>query len=66
VVGDAGLLVEAADVDGLARALAQVLKDGALRGRLAEQGLHRARRFTWTRAAEQLLQVYNQVRVGDR
>jgi glycosyltransferase involved in cell wall biosynthesis len=64
VVGEAGLLVDAADTDGLARAIGQVLSEDALRRRLAARGLERAQRFTWARAAEQLLQVYGEVQVG--
>jgi glycosyltransferase involved in cell wall biosynthesis len=58
VVGDAGLLVDAADVGGLAHALGRLLADEVLCRRLMRLGLERAQRFTWERAAEQLLHVY--------
>jgi glycosyltransferase involved in cell wall biosynthesis len=58
VVGEAGLLVDAADVDALSEALGRLLTDGALQGRLIRAGLDRARHFTWKGAAQQLLHVY--------
>jgi len=64
VVGDAGLMVNAADVDGLAAALGRVLVDDELRARLAADGLARSRQFTWERAVEKLMRVYRQVWKG--
>ncbi|RLC92750.1 MAG: glycosyltransferase family 1 protein, partial [Chloroflexi bacterium] len=58
VVGDAGLMVEPADVEGLAAAIGRVLEDGDLRREMVHRGLARAREFTWGRAARQLLEVY--------
>ncbi len=59
VVGDAGLLVDPLDVDGLAQALTRAVADETWRAQAIARGLARARQFTWTRAAEQLLAVYN-------
>ena len=58
VVGDAGLMVEPMDVEGLAAAIGCVLEDGDLRREMVHRGLARAREFTWGRAARQLLEVY--------
>ena len=58
VVGEAGLMVDAADTHGLAQALGRLLADDALRGRLVAAGLDQARRFCWQDAARQLLEVY--------
>jgi glycosyltransferase involved in cell wall biosynthesis len=60
-VGDAGLLVDAEDVDALAGALSRILDDSALRQALIEQGLEHARQFTWERAARKLLATYEHV-----
>jgi len=60
IVGDSGLLVDPADVDALAGALARALDDAALRAELIEKGLHRARRFTWAEAARQVRAVYGE------
>jgi glycosyltransferase involved in cell wall biosynthesis len=49
--GGAAVLVEPEDPDGLADALARVVSDDHLRGRLVEAGRERASRFTWDRAA---------------
>ncbi|MCS7062071.1 MAG: glycosyltransferase family 1 protein [Anaerolineae bacterium] len=61
VVGDAGLLVDPFDVDGLAGALLRAATDDVWRAQAIERGLNRARAFTWGRAAEQLLAVYDAV-----
>jgi glycosyltransferase involved in cell wall biosynthesis len=61
VVGDAALKVSPEDVDGLADALAQLILDEGVRTRLRAAALERAATFTWTRAAEQILEVYRQV-----
>lgn len=58
VVGDAGILVPPADVDGFARAIKQVTADANLRRQLGERGLKRAREFSWERAAPAVVRVY--------
>jgi glycosyltransferase involved in cell wall biosynthesis len=58
VVGSAGLMVEATDVDGLADAMARVLGNANLRVRLSDLGRAQAARFTWRVAAEDLLEAY--------
>ena len=58
VVGQAGLLVDAADPDALAEALGCLLQDQALRTRLMVAGREQARQFTWEDAAGQLLAIY--------
>ena len=57
-VGSAALLVNAEDTDGLTEALARVLGDADLRGRLTELGRAQAARFTWPEAARRLLEAY--------
>ncbi len=58
VAGDAALLVDPLDADGLAAAMQQALGDEGLRARLVERGLRQAARFTWRAAAQQLLAIY--------
>jgi len=53
VAGDAALLVDPHDVDGLASALASVLTDDALHASLREKGLERVKRFNWERCARE-------------
>ena len=61
VVGDAGLMVEPADVESLAAAIERVLEDGGLRREMVQRGLARAKEFTWERAARRLLGVYTRM-----
>lgn len=61
VVGDAGLLVDAPDVQALVSGLRRLLTDSALRQDMTAKGLRRAMRFTWQSAAENLLATYLQV-----
>ena len=58
VAGDAAMLVDPRDVDGLASAIAQVLRDGALRARLRVAGIARARQFSWETTARRTLDAY--------
>jgi glycosyltransferase involved in cell wall biosynthesis len=60
-VGDAGLLVDAEDIDALADALSRTLDDQALRQSLIRRGLLRAKQFTWEKAAHTLLATYKHV-----
>lgn len=65
VVGDGGLLVSAADESALTDALVRVILDSGLRQKLVIRGLELARRFTWERAARQVLEVYHRVVAPD-
>jgi glycosyltransferase involved in cell wall biosynthesis len=58
VVGEAGLLVDAADPEALAEALARLLTDRDLAAHLVRTGRNQAQRFTWEAAARQLLDLY--------
>jgi glycosyltransferase involved in cell wall biosynthesis len=59
VAGDAGVLVDPADVDGLADALARLLDDPQERARLGTAGQRRAaERFSWQATATALAAVY--------
>jgi glycosyltransferase involved in cell wall biosynthesis len=56
VCGDAALYFDPTDTAAIARALEQVLQEGALRQRLIAAGHAQAARYTWARAAAQLRQ----------
>jgi glycosyltransferase involved in cell wall biosynthesis len=64
VVGDAGLLVNPLDTGALARSLARLVDDAALRADLRERGIDRARSFDWRHTARMTLQVYRKVKEG--
>jgi len=59
VVGDAGLMVQPTDVEGLAEAMGHALEDRALREKMIERGLRQARKFNWEKSARRLLRIYN-------
>ena len=61
VVGDAAILVDPHDVDGLTVAMWRVLTDEDLRANLIAKGLKRAGKFSWERAAQETLDVYPRV-----
>jgi len=58
VVGDAGLVVPAGDVEALANALERVLTDVDLRADLGRRGEERAAGFSWETAARKTVEVY--------
>ncbi|MBX7214263.1 MAG: glycosyltransferase family 4 protein [Thermoflexales bacterium] len=59
VAGNAGLMVDPYDVPALAAAVTRALRDENWRAFAGEAGQRRAQTFTWRRAAEQLLEVYD-------
>ncbi|HOU22922.1 MAG: D-inositol 3-phosphate glycosyltransferase [Chloroflexi bacterium ADurb.Bin180] len=65
VVGDAALLVDPSDVEGLTVAMWRVLSDATLRKKMIDKGLKRARQFSWRKAAEETLEVYRRL-AGER
>jgi glycosyltransferase involved in cell wall biosynthesis len=64
VVGDAGALCAAEDVDGLRSLLHRGLEDEAWRVRARERGLARARSFSWRRCARETFAAYQSARAG--
>lgn len=61
VVGDAACLVDPLSVENIASALQGLLDSPARRSTLGELGVGQARRFTWTHAAQRLLELYRSV-----
>lgn len=61
VVGDAALTVGPLDVAGLAEAMCRAIEDESLRASLVQRGLVRATGFTWSKAAQELLAVYQTI-----
>ena len=60
VVGDAGLLFDPLDADGLAQKILEVAGDESLRDRLREKGRQRVKQFSWRKCAEETLAVYEE------
>jgi glycosyltransferase involved in cell wall biosynthesis len=59
VAGDAALLVDPHDEDALAEAMGRALGDAGLRREMISRGLAQAARFTWERAARQLVGMFD-------
>ncbi len=64
VVGEAALLVSAESTAELRQAMERALGSASLRDELRERGLARARSFSWTAAAQQVLAVYEEAVLG--
>jgi glycosyltransferase involved in cell wall biosynthesis len=58
VAGDAALLVDPYDVEGIAAAITQVAGDPALRDELAQRGRARAAQYSWATAVDRLIDAY--------
>ncbi|HZY43940.1 MAG TPA: glycosyltransferase family 1 protein [Anaerolineae bacterium] len=61
VIGDVGLQVDPKDVDAIAQAMLQMLTRSDWRDRSVAAGIDRAKLFTWDKAAQQLLSIYEQL-----
>lgn len=58
VVGEAGLLIDPTDTAALASALRRVLADAELRTDLSGRSLVQAQKFSWDKAANELMELY--------
>ncbi len=58
VVGDAAVLVNPENVFDIARGIRDVLLNEELRARLIRRGREQAARFSWSRTARQVLEIY--------
>jgi glycosyltransferase involved in cell wall biosynthesis len=61
VAGDAALLFDPFDEEGMADALGTLLRDGAVRRRLARDGIARAAEFSWERTGRETMGVLREV-----
>jgi glycosyltransferase involved in cell wall biosynthesis len=61
VVGDAAVLVNPENVFDIARGIRDVLLDETLRATLIRRGREQAARFSWSRTARQVLDIYHEV-----
>jgi glycosyltransferase involved in cell wall biosynthesis len=61
VAGGAAILIDPANVQAIQQGLAQGLSDEPLRQRMIEQGLARARHFSWEASAQVLVGAYRQL-----
>jgi glycosyltransferase involved in cell wall biosynthesis len=61
VTGEAALLVDPLDVEGIAQTMLRVLEDPSLAAEMRLKGLAQAAKFTWDRTARETLAVYQKV-----
>jgi glycosyltransferase involved in cell wall biosynthesis len=61
VVGDAAEIVNPENVFDIARGMREVLLNQARRSLLVERGFEQARRFSWERTAQQVLDAYEEI-----
>jgi len=61
VVGDAGLMADPDDVDGMREHLQRMLEDREFALELSRKGIERAQTFSWKRCAQETVDVYKQV-----
>jgi O-antigen biosynthesis alpha-1,3-mannosyltransferase len=64
IVGDAALTADPDDADTLAWHAGTLLTDEGKRARLVARGLAHASRFSWDRAATEMIDVYRTVAAG--
>jgi glycosyltransferase involved in cell wall biosynthesis len=60
VVGDAAVLVNPENVFDIARGIQEVLTDQRLRAGLIRRGHEQASRFSWSRTAKQVVEIYQE------
>jgi glycosyltransferase involved in cell wall biosynthesis len=65
VIGDAGTILPADDVDAWAEALVMLAENAETRARLSAIGRRRAREFSWDRAAADVVDLYREVLAVD-
>jgi glycosyltransferase involved in cell wall biosynthesis len=58
VAGDAAVLVDPYDAEGMAAALTEVVHNEPLRRTLQCKGIAQAQKFSWDTAAKQTLDLY--------
>jgi len=58
VAGDAALLFDPLDQQGVTEAIRRLLRDDTLRAEMADRGRERARLFSWRKTAEKTLATY--------
>lgn len=66
VVGDGGVLVPSFTQEALSSAMEKLLADKGLATALSQKGKEAARRFTWDRAARQLIRLFDGLLSGRR
>jgi glycosyltransferase involved in cell wall biosynthesis len=61
VVNGAAILFDPYAMEEMVRAIADILLDTELRGRMERLGIQRAAQFSWQKTAERTLEVFHEV-----
>ena len=61
IAGDAALIVDPTDIEGLATGIRRVVTDAGLSQTLTRKGLRRAREFSWARSAQRVIEVCREI-----
>jgi glycosyltransferase involved in cell wall biosynthesis len=64
VVGDAGIMINPYDVNGLTKVMYDVLTNDGLKEDMRKKGLKRAKLFSWEKTTKETLKVYEEVYEG--
>ena len=63
VIGDAGIMVDPKDIDGLTKAMGRLLTDAGLKNEMRERGLKRAKLFQADEIARKILNTFEEIKV---
>lgn len=61
VIGDAGIMRNLYDTEGITEAIYEVLTNEGFRDEMTKRGLKRAKMFSWENTAEETMKVYEEV-----
>lgn len=61
IAGDAAVTIDPTDTDAMIASIRHLATDVDLRRQMSERGLERARGFSWTQTAREMLRVYHRV-----
>jgi len=61
VVGDAGIMINPWKNEELSETMYKVLSDSSLQSKMKNRGLERSKLFSWSRTAEKVLRVYEEI-----
>lgn len=61
VVGEAAIQINPRDIDGLAKAIQKVLTNENLRKKMTREGFKQVHKFSWERATQKTLKIYQEV-----
>lgn len=62
VAGEAGILINEQSAEDMSEALKKVLSDSILREKMREDGLKQAEKFSWGRAAQEMLIIFKKIK----